>query len=104
MLLLIPLLPFLGFLLNASLGTRVSKAAAGAVACGAMVGSFAASLLAVWRLVAMPHESRAIAQQVFTWITSGDFNAAFTLRLDPLSSVMILVITGIGSLIHIYST
>jgi NADH-quinone oxidoreductase subunit L len=42
--------------------------------------------------------------QVFTWITSGDFTAAFTLRLDPLSSVMILVVTGIGALIHIYST
>src|SRR5580765_5962145 len=104
MLLLIPLLPFLGFLLNASFGKRVSKAAAGAVACGAMIGSFLVSLVAVWRLVGLDHESRAIANQVFTWIPSGDFTAAFTLRLDPLSSVMILVITGIGALIHIYST
>jgi NADH-quinone oxidoreductase subunit L len=104
MLLLILLLPFFGFLLNASFGRRVSKAAAGAVACGAMAGSFVVSLGAVWQLVALPHESRAIANQVFTWISSGDFTAAFTLRLDPLSSVMILVITGIGSLIHIYST
>src|SRR5476649_1023370 len=104
MLILIPLLPFIGFLLNASFGKRVSKAAAGAVACGAMLGAFVVSLAAVWQLVALPHESRAIANQVFTWISSGDFTAAFTLRLDPLSSVMILVITGIGSLIHIYST
>src|SRR4051812_49475212 len=104
MLLLIALLPFLGFLLNASLGKRVSKAAAGAVACGAMLGSFAVSLAGVWRLVGMPPDSRAIVNQVFTWIASGDFTAPFTLRLDPLSSVMILVITGIGSLIHIYST
>src|SRR3982074_3105973 len=104
MLLLIPLLPFLGFLLNASFGRRVGKAAAGAIACGAMVRSFLVSLVAVWRLVGLPPESRAIVNQVFTWISSGDFTAAFTLRLDPLSSVMILVITGIGSLIHIYST
>jgi NADH-quinone oxidoreductase subunit L len=104
MLLLIPLLPFLGFLLNASFGKRVSKAAAGAVACGAMVGSFLVALVTVWRLIALPAESRAIANQLFTWISSGDFTAAFTLRLDPLASVMILVITGIGSLIHIYST
>jgi NADH-quinone oxidoreductase subunit L len=104
MLLLIPLLPFLGFLLNASFGKRISKAASGAVACGAMVVSFAVSLVSVWQLAGLPHESRAIANQVFTWITSGDFTAAFTLRLDPLSSVMILVITGIGTLIHIYST
>jgi NADH-quinone oxidoreductase subunit L len=104
MLLLIPLLPFLGFLVNASFGKRISKAAAGAVACGAMLGSFVVSLVSVWQLVGLPHDSRAIVNQVFTWITSGDFTAAFTLRLDPLSSVMILVVTGIGALIHIYST
>jgi len=104
MLLLIPLLPFLGFLVNASFGRRLSKAVSGAVACGAMAGSFAVSLVAVWRLVGMPEDARAITNRVFTWITSGDFTAGFTLRLDPLSSVMILVITGIGLLIHIYST
>src|SRR5437899_1122592 len=104
MLLLIPLLPLLGFLVNASFGRRVSKAAAAAVACGAMAGSFAVSLLAVRRLVAQPPDLRAIVDQVFTWISSGDFTAGFALRLDPLSAVMILVVTGIGSLIHVYST
>ncbi len=104
MLLLIPLLPLVGFLVNASLGRRLSKAAAGAVACGAMVASFAVSLTAVVRLVAMPPESRAIVERVFRWITSGDFDLGFTLRLDPLGAVMILVVSGIGSLIHIYST
>jgi NADH-quinone oxidoreductase subunit L len=104
MLLLIPLLPFLGFLVNASFGRRVSKAAAGAVACGAMAGSFVVSLAQAWRLVGLPHDARAIAQHVFTWISSGDFTAPFTLRLDPLSAVMILIVTGIGSLIHVYST
>ena len=101
---LIPLVPFVGFLINASFGRRISKAAAGAVACGAMIASFVLAFAAVWRLIALPVESRAIVDQVFTWIASGSFTAAFTLRLDPLSSVMILVITGIGSLIHIYST
>jgi NADH-quinone oxidoreductase subunit L len=104
MLLLIPLLPFLGFLVTAGLGRRLSKAASGAVACGAMAGSFAVSLAAVWRLVGAPPESRAIVSQVFTWISSGDFTARFTLRVDPLASVMILVVSGIGLLIHIYST
>src|SRR5882762_5173053 len=104
MLLLIPLLPFIGFLVNASIGRRLSKAAAGALACGAMAGSFLVSLLEVWRLAAKEPASRAIANQVFTWISSGDFTAAFTLRVDPLAAVMILVVTGIGSLIHIYST
>ncbi len=104
MLLLIPLLPFLGFLVNASIGRRLSKPVSGAVACGAIGGSFVVSLLSVWRMLGMEGESRAVVTQVFTWITSGDFTAGFTLRLDSLSTVMILVITGIGSLIHIYST
>jgi NADH-quinone oxidoreductase subunit L len=104
MLLLIPLLPLIGFLINAALGRRISKPASGAVACGAIGASFLVALTTVWRLVSMPVESRAIVDHVFTWISSGRFTAAFSLRVDPLSSVMILVITGIGTLIHIYST
>ena len=104
MLLLIPLLPFVGFLVNASLGRRISKAAASAVACAAMLASFGVSLVAVLQLVRLEPENRVILQRVYSWITSGDFNVGFTLRLDPLAAVMILVVTGIGSLIHIYST
>jgi NADH-quinone oxidoreductase subunit L len=104
MLLLIPLLPFLGFLVNASFGRRVSKAAAGAVACGALIVSFVISCAAVWQLVSLAPGGRAIGQSLFNWIASGDFSVGFTLRLDPLSAVMILVVTGIGALIHIYST
>jgi NADH-quinone oxidoreductase subunit L len=103
LLLLIPLLPFAGFLVNAAVGRRAGKATAGAVACGVMVASFAVSCAAVADLVARAPESRRIVQSVFDWIRSGDFDAGFTLALDPLSAVMILVVTGIGSLIHIYS-
>jgi NADH-quinone oxidoreductase subunit L len=98
------LFPLVGFLVNASFGRRISKRVAGAVACGAMLLSFAVALAAVVHLVGLPAEERSIAHTAFTWITSGDFSVGLTLRLDPLSSVMILVITGIGSLIHIYST
>jgi NADH-quinone oxidoreductase subunit L len=104
LLLLIPLFPLVGFLLNASFGRRLSKGAAGAIACSAIILSFAVSVAAVARLVGMPADEREIVQHAFTWITSGDLSVRLTLRLDPLSSVMILVITGIGSLIHIYST
>jgi NADH-quinone oxidoreductase subunit L len=104
MLLLIPLLPFVGFLVNAALGRRISKGASGAVACGVMLASFAVSAASVWQLLALPETSRAIGQTVYEWFASGDFSVAFTLYLDPLSALMILVVTGIGSLIHIYST
>src|SRR5437660_5545668 len=104
MLPLIPLLPLAGFLINASLGRRVSKPAAGAVACGVMVASFAVSVSAVVRLLAFPPEARAASQTIFMWFTSGDLSVPVTLRLDPLAAVMILVVSGIGSLIHVYST
>jgi NADH-quinone oxidoreductase subunit L len=104
MLLLIPLLPLVGFLLTAFFGRRLSKTASGVIACGAMLLSFAVSAAAVARLLTFEPEHRAMTQRVFTWISSGDFSVALALRLDPLASVMILVITGIGLLIHIYST
>src|SRR5207247_10761140 len=59
---------------------------------------------AVVRLLALPPDARAVSQSVFPWFTSGDLSVPFTLRLDPLAAVMILVVSGIGSLIHIYST
>ena len=52
----------------------------------------------------MDPAARDVTQTVFTWIASGDFVVDAAFRLDQLSAVMILVITGIGSLIHIYST
>ncbi|HWW87499.1 MAG TPA: NADH-quinone oxidoreductase subunit L [Vicinamibacterales bacterium] len=104
MLVLVPLLPFAGFLINASLGRRISKRASGLIACGALVVSFAISLVEVLRLVGLPPESRSIVTPVFTWIASGDLTAPLSVRLDPLSAVMILVVTGIGALIHVYST
>jgi len=104
LLLLIPLLPFLGFLIEASFGRRISRSVSGAVACGAMIASFIVSAVAVANLVRFDPDARAIVAPIFTWISSGDFHIGFTLRLDPLSAVMILVVTGIGSLIHIYST
>ncbi|MDA1184041.1 MAG: NADH-quinone oxidoreductase subunit L [Acidobacteria bacterium] len=104
MLALIPLFPLLGFLVNALFGRRLSKTVSGGVASAVMVASFAVSAFTVWGLAGLPVEERAIDQTVYTWIASGDFVLDLALRLDPLSAVMILVITGIGSLIHIYST
>jgi NADH-quinone oxidoreductase subunit L len=104
MLLLIPLLPLVGFLVNASFGRRVSKGLAGSVACGAMLLSFAVSVAAVARLAELPPDARVIDLTVFNWISSGRLSVDFALRLDPLSAVMILIITGIGLLIHVYST
>jgi NADH-quinone oxidoreductase subunit L len=104
MLALIPLFPFVGFLVNATMGKRLPKSVSGGLASLAMLASFAVSLITVWQLAGMSPEARAIEQTLYTWIASGDLNIALSFRVDPLAAVMILVITGIGSLIHIYST
>jgi len=101
---LIPFVPFAGFLLNALSGRRTTRRVSGAVACGAMLISFILSASAVWSLLGREPEQRHLVQTVFTWISSGSFTADFQFALDPLSAVMVLVVTGIGSLIHIYST
>jgi NADH-quinone oxidoreductase subunit L len=101
---LIPLLPFVGFLVNATLGRRLSKTVSGGVASLAMLGSFAVSVLAVIQLAGLDPGARAIRQRLYTWIASGDLSIGLEFVLDPLSALMILVVTGIGSLIHIYST
>ena len=104
MLLSIILAPFIGFLINATLGRRLSKAVSGGVAVAAMLVAFGFSVASAAQIFGATPDHRVIEQTVFTWMTSGDFTVPFTLRLDPLSTLMILVVTGIGSLIHIYST
>ena len=101
MLLLIPLLPFVGFVVNALVGRRLPKSLSGGLACAAIIGSFVVAAMSSWSVIS--HHA-AVEQTVFTWITSGELDIPLKLRLDNLSVLMVLVITGIGSLIHIYST
>jgi NADH-quinone oxidoreductase subunit L len=98
------LLPLLGFLANTFAGRRLSRPVSGAIASLAMLGAFAVSALEVRALTALPPDSRERSFALFTWIGSADFQVPFFLRLDPLSALMILVVTGIGFLIHVYST
>ncbi len=104
MLALIPLFPLIGFVINATLGRRLPKSVSGGLASLAMLASFAVSATVVWQLAGLPAEERSVDQVIYTWLDSDDFNLPVTFRLDQLSALMILVVTGIGSLIHIYST
>ncbi|MEO6222884.1 MAG: NADH-quinone oxidoreductase subunit L, partial [Vicinamibacterales bacterium] len=106
LLLLIPLLPFIGFLINATIGRRWSKTLTGSLATAAMAGAFAVSASAVYTMLhSVPVGGvRAINEVVFTWLASDALQVPFALRLDPLAALMVLVVTGIGTLIHLYST
>ena len=104
MLALIPLFPFVGFLVNSMLGRRLPKSVSGGLASLAMIASFIVSAMTVWQIAGMESAHRAVAQTLYTWISSDDLTVDLAFRVDTLASVMILVVTGIGSLIHIYST
>lgn len=69
----------------------------------AALTSFGLALGTVFSLATQPHESREISQTLWRWISVGGFNVDVSFTVDPLSSVFILLITGVGSLIHIYS-
>jgi len=111
---LIPLLPGLGAAVNGFIGIRsFSRKTAGAVACTTMAAALGLALVAFWQLLALPGDERAYDVVVAQWIPSiplmtqhgvGAFQVPWGFRLDPLSGMMLLVVTGIGTLIHIYST
>ena len=99
---LIPALPLAGAAITLFFGNRLGKWA-GVLATVAVGLSFAVALAAVLNLLTFASEDRLGLQHMFDWISVGGFNVGADLRLDTLSATMILVITGIGALIHLYS-
>jgi NADH-quinone oxidoreductase subunit L len=99
---LIPALPLGGAAITLFFGNRLGKWA-GVLATVAVGLSFAVALAAVLNLLTFASEDRLGLQHLFDWISVGGFNVGADLRLDTLSATMILVITGIGALIHLYS-
>ena len=79
------------------------RALAGWIATLAVAAAFAIALAAFFELLSHPGEERTEILRGWEWVTSGDLRVAFDLRWDPLSAVMALVVTGISSLIHLYS-
>jgi len=104
---LIPLYPLAGALIHGVMIGLVRRPLPRmgviVVSCGAVILSFLTSLAAVSELLSLPVEGRVLVDELFTWIGAGRFAAEASLLLDPLSAVMILVVTGVGSLIHVYS-
>ncbi|MCC7154139.1 MAG: NADH-quinone oxidoreductase subunit L [Bryobacterales bacterium] len=99
---LIPAFPLLGFLINGIFGKKFSKRAVSLFAVGSVLLSF---LWVVKTLMAISPLETLYTEHYFTWIASGAaLNIGFDLSVDRLTSVMLLVVTGIGSLIHIYAT
>jgi NADH-quinone oxidoreductase subunit L len=101
---IIPALPLLGSALNGLFGRKWSNKIVNAVAVGSTGLSFLAALEAVREFTQLAPENIPWVKQYFTWIVAGDFRAGFDLQVDHLTVIMLLVVTGVGWLIHIYST
>ncbi|MEW6411493.1 MAG: NADH-quinone oxidoreductase subunit L [Candidatus Zixiibacteriota bacterium] len=100
---LVPLFPLIGFLTNGLLLGRLPRPVISFVGCASVGLSLILSVMVFFELKAMPADFRILQQVLFEWVPSGDFHVNIGLLLDPLSAVMILVVTGVGFLIHVYS-
>jgi NADH-quinone oxidoreductase subunit L len=96
---LIPILPLAGFLINGLFGRRFSKGIVNAIAIGSVALSFAWVVKTLLGL----DLSHPYSERYFTWIESGAFRVDFEFTVDKLTAVMLLVVTGVGALIHVYS-
>ncbi|MEE3199318.1 MAG: NADH-quinone oxidoreductase subunit L [Planctomycetota bacterium] len=101
---LIPLLPFLGFLVNGLFGRRLGDRAVAVIGCAAPIGAFVVAIAAFAQVLQGESNTASVSQHLWTWIESGELKVSFALTIDRLSGIMCLVVTGVGSLIHIYST
>jgi NADH-quinone oxidoreductase subunit L len=101
-------LPLLGAIVNGVLGAkiqkRLGKGAIAIIACAPVVVAFGLSLYAFFVLKALDPEKRFLIDNLYRWIDLGSLQVDMAFLIDPLSAVMILIVTGIGGLIHIYAT
>jgi NADH-quinone oxidoreductase subunit L len=99
---LVPLFPLIGFLINGLGRNTLSKSIVGIVGCLTVLASFAVSVGIFLELNSSATKSFVVP--VFDWISAGSVKIPFSFLVDPLSALMLLIVTGIGFLIHLYST
>src|SRR5215469_14361512 len=102
------LFPLLGFIILGLAGRFMSRTTILTVAWGACGLAFVCAAISFFSVVGTPGSTftsnPAAGDQIFyTWVVSGDFQVSFGLLLDPLSAVMLMIVTGVGLIIHIYS-
>ena len=100
-------LPLIGAIINGLFGALIQKSAGknaiSLIACAPVFGAFGVSVYAFSQLLGMEPDKRLLIDKLFTWIDIGNSHVDAAFQVDPLSAVMILVVTGVGGLIHLYS-
>jgi NADH-quinone oxidoreductase subunit L len=97
------LAPLVGFLAILLAGTRISRRDAGILSTASVFVGFGGALVAFFDAWGREPEERSELTAAWTWLKAGDFEARLELLIDPLSLVMMLVVTGVGGLIVLYS-
>ncbi|MEW6068070.1 MAG: NADH-quinone oxidoreductase subunit L [Nitrospirota bacterium] len=97
--LLIPFLPLAAFCINILLGKEVLRNKAHWPSCLAIIGSFVVAVMTLFDVI----NGKTVNEDLYTWIISGNFKVSVGFLIDQLTAVMLIVVTGVGSLIHIYS-
>jgi NADH-quinone oxidoreductase subunit L len=94
-------LPLLGVLINGLYGKRLGRTLNGYIGVGTVALAFLVGLLVFFQVPSLPEHAQQV--KLWDWITIGNFHAEASLLVDPLSMLMTLIVTGVGSLIHIYA-
>jgi NADH-quinone oxidoreductase subunit L len=104
----IVLAPVIGAAINFFFGATLQKKfgcrAVSIIGCGAVIASFALGLRAFFQMLAVPPNYRFMLDDLWRWFDIGGLKLDVAFWLDPLSIVMVLIVTGVGGLIHVYST
>lgn len=100
---LIPLLPLIAAGVNGIFGKQLRRTLVSVISCGLVSFSFLIALGCFSELLKLPPAQRRVVLFFYNWIQAGSFQARLAYLLDPLSMTMILIVTGIGFLIHVYS-
>ncbi len=95
-------LPLAGAVILLLFGKRMGRVA-GVIGSATVGVAFILGVISFFSLLSRPEEERAVSRHLFEWITAGSFQAGVDLLVDQLSIVMVLVVTGVGALIHVYS-
>jgi NADH-quinone oxidoreductase subunit L len=95
--------PLLGALINLLFGRQIGRHNIGLLASGAVAAAFLVAVALFAGLMGLPAEERTITVPLWQWITIGEFHVNTAMLIDPLSITMTLIVTGVGTLIHIYS-
>src|SRR5271170_6996683 len=100
---IIPLLPLTGAAINGLLGKRFPKALVNTIALGSTAAAFLMALWVAAQFAGLPADQIPHIERYATWLSAGSFSAEYGIYLDQLSLVMLLIVTGVGFLIHVYS-